>query len=638
MVVERRLEYGFGGYRVPVVVPRAARSNRGRGLIRKKGGNSHIQAFEILASVAGKILQGGEGSTPSFAVPKEEDQGHVVKGDDEGELSNPDEKTSPSETALNSYPLHEFLPAQQSYSHKGSSSSYNFDHDAENLAERTNRTISDKLDGWQLYQGQGESLQTEIKPEAKVKSAESGTFEDKMEIDMNIPACASPENNSTKPSLFKNCIGLGCFSGQTKVASRDDDDENASGCSQHVQQQQQQSCNGVQKTRNSSVLRHWRVSSNSKIGGFFRNDGKTSKGTSCSNNQQKTQKIVPFKKRKFFACDDASVCDDIFTSPNKKTNDDSCGSASGTSSSVSGQDTPPNSRDCNVKLSIKSFKVPELFIEIPATATVGSLKRMVMEAVSAVLGDGLHVGILVQGKKVRDDSKTLLQTGISQDDKHNSLGFVLEPRRSQISSSPSCAQSPSFLLSRSANGGPSRHASLKLQQAGGSSASPVSSEIDFGRTIGNSNPSRVLSLGDGHRSNDRAASLSDSKALVTVPAVRMDHALAVVPFHRKSGQPELGQRRMRRPFSVSEVEALVQAVEKLGTGRWRDVKLRAFDNVHHRTYVDLKDKWKTLVHTARISPQQRRGEPVPQELLDRVLAAHAYWSQQQPKHHPKSTV
>lgn len=45
----------------------------------------------------------------------------------------------------------------------------------------------------------------------------------------------------------------------------------------------------------------------------------------------------------------------------------------------------------------------------------------------------------------------------------------------------------------------------------------------------------------------------------------------------------------------------------------------------------LQDKWKTLVHTARISPQQRRGEPVPQELLDRVLNAHAYWSQQQAK-------
>ncbi|KAI3943470.1 hypothetical protein MKW92_047584, partial [Papaver armeniacum] len=68
---------------------------------------------------------------------------------------------------------------------------------------------------------------------------------------------------------------------------------------------------------------------------------------------------------------------------------------------------------------------------------------------------------------------------------------------------------------------------------------------------------------------------------------------------------------------------------------WRDVKLRAFDNAKHRTYVDLKDKWKTLVHTARISPQQRRGEPVPQELLDRVLAAHAYWSQQQAKQQVK---
>lgn len=48
-------------------------------------------------------------------------------------------------------------------------------------------------------------------------------------------------------------------------------------------------------------------------------------------------------------------------------------------------------------------------------------------------------------------------------------------------------------------------------------------------------------------------------------------------------------------------------------------------------WVFVQDKWKTLVHTARISPQQRRGEPVPQELLDRVLTAHAYWTQQQAK-------
>lgn len=54
-----------------------------------------------------------------------------------------------------------------------------------------------------------------------------------------------------------------------------------------------------------------------------------------------------------------------------------------------------------------------------------------MEAVTTVLGDGLHVGILLQGKKVRDDNKTLLQTGISQDQKRHSLGFVLEPTHAQ---------------------------------------------------------------------------------------------------------------------------------------------------------------------------------------------------------------
>lgn len=52
----------------------------------------------------------------------------------------------------------------------------------------------------------------------------------------------------------------------------------------------------------------------------------------------------------------------------------------------------------------------------------------------------------------------------------------------------------------------------------------------------------------------------------------------------------------------------------------------------------VQDKWKTLVHTAKISPQQRRGEPVPQELLDRVLAAHAYWSQHQAKQHGGKTL
>ena len=57
-----------------------------------------------------------------------------------------------------------------------------------------------------------------------------------------------------------------------------------------------------------------------------------------------------------------------------------------------------------------------------------------------------------------------------------------------------------------------------------------------------------------------------------------------------------------------------------------------------RICICVQDKWKTLVHTARISPQQRRGEPVPQEVLDRVLSAHAYWSEHQAKQHGKHQV
>lgn len=60
--------------------------------------------------------------------------------------------------------------------------------------------------------------------------------------------------------------------------------------------------------------------------------------------------------------------------------------------------------------------------------------------------------------------------------------------------------------------------------------------------------------------------ISDSKALIVVPPMNAG-ALAVVPASPKLKRSELSQRRTRRPFSVGEVEALVEAVETLGTGR-----------------------------------------------------------------------
>lgn len=68
-----------------------------------------------------------------------------------------------------------------------------------------------------------------------------------------------------------------------------------------------------------------------------------------------------------------------------------------------------------------------------------------MEAVTAILGGGLHVGVLLQGKKVRDDSKTLQQTGISQDNQLDALGFTLEPNPSQPPQ-PLCPGDNPFVL------------------------------------------------------------------------------------------------------------------------------------------------------------------------------------------------
>lgn len=69
-----------------------------------------------------------------------------------------------------------------------------------------------------------------------------------------------------------------------------------------------------------------------------------------------------------------------------------------------------------------------------------------MEAVTAILGGGLRVGVLLQGKKVRDDSKTLLQAGISHDDKIDNLGFMLEPNTTQAPPPVESQEHPHLLL------------------------------------------------------------------------------------------------------------------------------------------------------------------------------------------------
>ncbi|XP_020274364.1 telomere repeat-binding protein 5-like isoform X2 [Asparagus officinalis] len=474
-------------------------------------------------------------------------------------------------------------------------------------------------------------------------------LEDPMDLDAKPPPALVSSDSSVEVPISRNSPFYKCRNGMDIV----DDDENSSGCthpSANIAKAFRPQRIGDSRIRKLLASNFWKVPLATLKDGELSNTDVELKPSFRSRKmcytRQRTQRSS-FKRRKLFQRRSVSASaggiygEGITKSPKfggiKIEASDALASlkgANGASSSTTGSKSSYESGDYHVKFSIKSFKVPELFIEIPETATVGSLKRTVMEAVTAILAGGLRVGVLLQGKKVRDDKQTLLQAGISHNDKMENLGFTLEPNSAQAPPTLLCSEDPNSLLPPNPNPNP-----CALTEPIERIQAPTPAIEQWLPETTTPEPHRTSTLNNGvdsdHESvhsHTEASSVdkqASSKALVPVPDMNAD-PLAVVPL-RKSRRAELVQRRIRRPFSVAEVEALVQAVEKLGTGRWRDVKIRAFDNAKHRTYVDLKDKWKTLVHTARISPQQRRGEPVPQELLDRVLSAHAYWSQQQAK-------
>lgn len=79
-----------------------------------------------------------------------------------------------------------------------------------------------------------------------------------------------------------------------------------------------------------------------------------------------------------------------------------------------------------------------------------------MEAAMNLLGGGLCVRVLLQGKKkkkVIDEIESLLQAGISNDRKLDSLGFMLEPHLMPASTN---VEDTLLKLSQSANQTPSK--------------------------------------------------------------------------------------------------------------------------------------------------------------------------------------
>ncbi|XP_074289990.1 telomere repeat-binding protein 2-like [Silene latifolia] len=617
-MLQKRLDYGYNGFQVPFV-PRAPRSSRKRSLVPQKGGDDQLCAIDVLATVAGKILLEGEssqltahGTESNHVEDIVMEENEVVEHCDQGS----DQVVSPSLTmALGLRGLDQDRNLKEVVvPSSGTSVCPSFSHTKIDL----NGSDSHKIEDPVILDGKPPPM---VHSDSSVKLA---LFND------HYPC------SSQSPSREDN----------VNVVCRDDDDENFSECirSSTLKTARSAARIGDRRIRKLLASKYWKMASKARDGDLSYSDVRNlyhSKKTGYK--RLRSQRVYPFKKRRLYHYSSLSSSyaaigfEGVHNYPGKAIGTPTFGfgkaGVNGPPACVAGQSKTSSSRESPVKLRIKSFRVPELFIDMPETATIGSLKRTVMEAVSGLIGGELRVEMLLQGKEIRDDNRTLLQSGICNVKKSGSVGFSLEPTPSQVGE-PVFSESNSLVLSR---------VSSDLPQA--ESRCPINKVIHQGSShISADHVAANLSnfMESDHDSAPSPADLSAEegtvgpRALVALPE-GTPQALSMVHPHLKSKCSDMGPRRIRRPFSVSEVEALVLAVEKLGTGRWRDVKILAFDNVKHRTYVDLKDKWKTLVHTARIAPQQRRGEPVPQELLDRVLAAHGYWAQQQAKQPPSAT-
>ncbi|CAL0317677.1 unnamed protein product [Lupinus luteus] len=659
----KRLDYGFRGFQVPPTA-RRHRSTRRRVPSKKSAEDDQACAFELLASLAGELLQESENSASSNAseashhpscshsIVEKEREGEVkplmAKGNHDGSCAESILFTEMESQKSNQKCLEH---AQndcivQCVSVNNNSNSECWEKFEAGLMSKNckcgNKFVHHSNRLVEIPEDVRESSDANVKNGFRREQVVSNSgfkglplgnkfcLKDPLELSANSPALINPNSKVRSPfcgDMFLNA-SISRHGNNNKLGFRDDDENflrykrvcTKSKALRPPQRVARRRIKQLLTSKRGKVAPKLKDCEHSRT--EFADEGVKPlyhKRKACYYSFERSRHGTLFKRRKFFGrssvltSDGGFSCDSVSNSPDKGIDGDSSNSSAKLQAS----------KDSHLKFSIKSFRIPELYIEVPRTSTVASLKRAVKEAVMGMLRGGMHVGVLLQGKKVRGNNRTLGQTGISREENLDKLGFVLEP--SSLQASPAvCVGEPSQCKTPQPTRSPEAH----VLDSGITDALPDSPFL--------TNASNLV------ESNHESTSIStdtivdkittDARALVTVPT-RSTKALAVVPASQKTRHSELVQRRTRRPFSVSEVEGLVEAVEELGTGRWRDVKLRAFVNANHRTYVDLKDKWKTLVHTAKIAPQQRRGEPVPQELLDRVLGAHAYWSHHQAKQH-----
>ncbi|CAN6810992.1 unnamed protein product [Brassica oleracea] len=396
MVVKRRLNCGFDFSSVP----KAPRSTRMKVSSKRDDVDSQLTAFDLLASLAGKLLEESESSSTSTYGDSQEDHHLVVNIKQENVYNN--------------------KPCKSELSHQGNLSSKS---PSENTSETCLQVSS--LENDCVLEQAPVSDCSKIALGLKQPLVGCGNKKEDCAVHVEqgeatnglmIPDTISLKDPSHESVHLDGVLNgsLGGYMNQSKLVCRDDDDENyckffkfSDKCNKSYRPMTRVGHRRIKKSK------YGRAFPRSKCFEDTRTDGCLKalyrKRKLCYGYNQWKHETVHRKRR---LSDKGLVV----------TSDGGLSSESVTNSPQKGE---------SVKLSIKSFRIPELFIEVPETATVGSLKRTVMEAVTALLGDGIDIGVLVQGKKVRDDNNTLSQTGLSCRENLDNLGFTLEPGSSE---------------------------------------------------------------------------------------------------------------------------------------------------------------------------------------------------------------
>ncbi|PIN01336.1 hypothetical protein CDL12_26159 [Handroanthus impetiginosus] len=598
MVSKKRLDFGFNGYQAPVI-PKAPRSIRRRGPRKKLVEDNKFCAFELLAAVAGKLLEETESSASSNIAEGKFPVG--ICTDEREKMQLIDDK------ALKSESFDHGSCAESAFIPEVSAQEHNLLSNFKGLRQDENDCVAEHTSVHESYDLQ-ENIDCDIKlgicedknsdgcklggsvsvGDSYDRKLESGSENEKNQIGYismaNVSTVKDPigecvntnvlinSESSVQLPVYRDSVHGALLQkhwNNVKLGIRDDD-ENSFGrkkTSAKIRPFRPQPRMGHRRIRKTMASKYWKAGPRLKDCELYN----TSEGMNTfyryrnSFYARERCQRAHLKKRKFskHRYDHEHSNNSISNLPEKGMRGDKSSSAvilHRASRAPAAGKGHQKVKDPHVKFSIKSFKVPELYIEVPETATVGSLKRTVMEAVTAILGSGIRVGVVFQGKKVRDDHRTLQQAGISQSSNVDNLGFTLEPSFTHISPSATPKKLPVLLPCDEDQPLP-RSPTTPMIDSGISNASvepPIVTNLD------NVNNNELISPSKTTDDAIMDGAGPDSKALVPVSPMDAE-ALAVVQANPKPKRTEISQRRTRRPFSVAEVEALVEAVEKLGT-------------------------------------------------------------------------